>query len=124
MPKGLSMTELLIVVIIVGVLATITVVYGLQSKEQTADKEAINNLILLSSAQQDYRVDMGTYVASSDQALIRRELKVMISNNADRLWNYSVKSDGCVQANRTDGSRKWSLTIADVDRKPNVGACP
>lgn len=122
--RGFSLSELLIVIVIVSIMATLTLVHLGRGKEQMADKEAVNNLVLLSSGQQDYRLDKDVYLDSSDQVAIRRELRVMISTNADRLWTYTAKSSGCVQAARTDGSRSWSLTIDDADGKPNTGACP
>ena len=124
MNKAFTLMESLIVVIIIGILATLGVSYLSTMKDQAADKEAINNLILLSAAQKDYHMDMGVYNNTSDHGVIRQELKVMVSSNANWLWNYSVKTDGCVQARRFGGTKTWSLTIDDADGKPGSGACP
>ena len=124
MRKAFTLMEAVIVIMIIGILATLGVSYLSATKEQAADKEAINNLILLSSAQKDYHMDMGVYNNTSDHGVIRQELKVMVSSNANRLWNYSAKTNGCVQARRFGGTKTWSLTIDDADGKPGSGACP
>jgi len=133
--SGLSMMELFVSIIIMGVLATLSIHYLTSSKENVADREAASNLKTIQIAEKAYHMDKSTYypAAGSDNNLgtINTNLKLSLSTEAGRNWDYEVFSTGCAQATRTDaGARQWFLAITDgtaaaTDGEPNAGAgCP
>lgn len=128
--RGYTLVELLIVIVIIGILATLGTVNYTRTKENTLDKDAQAALVVIRAAERAHLVDMGTCYppAGSDSNIntINNNLKVLLSNAADRAWNYSVWSTGCSRATRNvAGGRSWYLTINDADDMPDAGAgCP
>ena len=125
--------EMLVVIVIIGILATLSVVHYGSTREKAYDGEAAANLIMLQSAQKIYQKERGlptgTYYPSptaseNNMATINSELKVLLRQGASAPWNYTVFSSGCVSAGRVGGTRSWFLTISDADGKPDSGACP
>lgn len=127
--KGFTLLELLIVIIIIGILATLAATNFGKAKEDVLDKEAISKLALLQSAQKDYYLDMNSYYSSSDISNINSNLKVSLPSGVNQSWNYTVYNTGCSQATRNGGDRRtWYFSIADngsditncaADGKPN-----
>lgn len=133
--EGITLLELLIVVLIVGILATLGFVGYSKTKEYMLDKEAISNLKMMRAAELSYKMDIGTYypAAGSDANItnINNNLKLLLPSGATRNWNYEVWNTGCSRATRNGGDvRSWYLTINDgfavgTDGEPNAGAgCP
>ena len=122
--------EVLIVVAIIGILASLAIVNYAKTKEYALDKETISNLKLIQVAEKGYYLDMSTYYPSSTSesniANINDNLKVSLSSGSNQSWNYTVWSTGCSRATRNGGDgRSWYLTIADLAGDPDAGAgCP
>lgn len=127
---GFTLVELIIVLLIVGVLATLSVPLYTTMQERVADKEAISNLKIVQAAEKDYMLEMSTYYPSagsqSNIDTINQELNLGLPNGSSRKWNYRVWSTGCSRATRNGGdSRSWYMTINDADDEPDSGAgCP
>jgi prepilin-type N-terminal cleavage/methylation domain-containing protein len=128
---GVTMMELVIAIVIVGILSTIGFSQYFAAKENALNKEAFANLKLVFAAERVYRMEQGgvyypsLVVTESDIALINQNLKLQLSNSPNRNWNYTVKNTGCGWARRTAaGNRQFFLTATDPDGEPDVGVCP
>jgi type II secretory pathway pseudopilin PulG len=129
---GLTILELLTVIIIIGILSTLSISHYSGIKERALDNEARNNLILLQGAERVFRVENGNYYPDpvtgniADIALINSNLGLMLSPAANRDWDYQVWSTGCSRATRNGGDgRSWYFAIGDADNKPDAGSgCP
>jgi prepilin-type N-terminal cleavage/methylation domain-containing protein len=124
--NGFTLIELVVIIVIIGILGTISVSHYVAAREQAYDKEAIIVLKILQAAEKTYYVDMNSYYPSNGSistiADIISNLKVSISLGSPVRWNYTVFSSGCSQATRNvSGGRSWFLTINDTDGEPNVG---
>lgn len=121
--RAVTMMEIMVVIVIIGVLATLGVVVFSASSNSAYDREAQAILRLLRAAQESYMVDMGTYYPpsgnTSSVANINSNLKVLISTSSN--WTYTVFSSGCSQA--TGLGRDWCLTISDPDGEPDSCTC-
>ncbi len=119
--KGYTLTEMLVVIIIVGILAALALVNYTKSKEQTIDKEAKANLKLVQAAQKIYRMENTFYypnTGSADTAAINTNLRLSMPEGAGRNWSYSsnVTTPGQAVATRNKaGGRSWNLPVANDD---------
>ena len=59
--RGFTLTELLIVVVFIGVVISISVVNFRKTRERAYDKEAIANLYLIQHAEKLYNMSFGAF---------------------------------------------------------------
>jgi prepilin-type N-terminal cleavage/methylation domain-containing protein len=126
--KSVTLVELLIVIIVIGILATLGFVNYGPFKERTLDREAIANLRLIMAAEKIYRMEYNEYFSSGDNAAINQNFRLMLPTGASKAWDYSTDAPDadhcCAEATRTGGSdiRSWNFDEAMDD--PVEGACP
>ncbi|MDD5669144.1 MAG: prepilin-type N-terminal cleavage/methylation domain-containing protein [Candidatus Omnitrophica bacterium] len=113
--KGFSLTEVIVVVVIVTIIAMLGLVKYSGIKEQSLDKEAKANLKLIQAAQKIYHMEFNPLYYpstgnSSDITEINSNLKLSLPA-ASMKWNYTVDSTGRGVAVRSGGARTWTLQI-------------
>jgi len=132
MLKGFTLLELIVVVVILGVLATLGVSQYTAARENALNNEARANLKLILSAERVYRMEQGAeYVSAADVGQVNSRLHLLLPSGGNRLWNYRVTSTGtsfCAQATRTTNGRTFSINsptvgVADPQVVEN-GVCP
>ena len=125
MQKGFTFVEVVIVIIILGILATLGVTQYGPARERALDKEAIANLKLVQAAMRIYGMESGAYFNSVSNTEINRDLKLLLAAGANRNWSYACWNTGCVQATRNvtgGGGRIWYLPMTRED--PDTTPCP
>ena len=130
--NGFSIMELTVVVVIIGILATLGIGYYTAAKENVADQEANANLKNIQVAEKSYNLDHNTFypspptVSEAGIGNINVNLKLSLPSGGNINWNYTVYSNGCVQATRNGGDgRSWFINSADsVGTEPNAVSCP
>ena len=119
--KGYTLTEMLVVIIIVGILAALALVNYTKSKEQTIDKEAKANLKLVQAAQKIYRMENTFYYPNTGSAAtgaINTDLRLSLPTGTNPNWNYTTNATTPGQAVATRnkaGGRAWTLPVANDD---------
>lgn len=133
---GFTLVELIIVVVVMGILATIAMPLFMGSRERAFDREAQANLRLILAAERTYRMEDSSnlYIQTGSVDTINTFLKLMLPSNADRNWDYLTRTAGgntsfCAQADRMPGgpARTWRIvspTVGDTDPQPVLGNCP
>lgn len=125
--KGFSLMELLVVLIIVGILAALSIPNYTKTRERAVDKEAQTALSLVQAAERMYRLRAAAYypytVPETSIDNINENLKL---NLGEQRWDYSVTGGATfsARAQRLDaGSRRWY--IDQDDSEACLGApCP
>lgn len=91
---GFTLIELIVVVIVIGILATMAIPQYLKATERALSAKAKNNLGLIAQAEKLYRAENDTYVGAGSAA--------ELSTNG--LQNY-------VELNDINGDSKWTYVV-------------
>ncbi len=119
--RSFTIIELLIVIIIVGILASFAAPGFYGAKLEALKKEAFANLKLIQSAQKIYKLETGNYYAATAVSDINDNLKLYLNANN---WTYETKATGCAQATGVSNtSLVYSLDIT-ATADPAAVACP
>lgn len=127
MRRGVTLIELIIVIVVLGVLATFTIPTFTRIRERTYDREAVANLELIHHAQEIFRMETGGYYdapgsgSTEDIANINENLRLNLN---ERVWQYWINSiDGgstygaYAERNETEApggsSRYWTVHPGD-----------
>ena len=90
---GFTLMELLVVIIIIGVLATLGLTHYGAYKEKTLDREAQANLKLIKAAEKIYRMENTFYYPSTGSTAvvsdINNYLKLQLTTTN---WNYKINN--------------------------------
>ncbi len=125
MKKGVTLLELIIVVILVSILVAVALPAYMKSRAKAEDNEMWGNLRVIRAAMLSYRMDTGLWSAGADATAINTNLKLRLPASANRTWDYQTKNTGVVCAqHRTSASRKWFINIATGGEEPVAGNCP
>jgi prepilin-type N-terminal cleavage/methylation domain-containing protein len=92
MKRSFTLTELLIVVVIVGVLTTLAVTQYGSVRERTLSREAIANLKLIAAAERIYNMEQGFFypfggAGENDFNNINDNLRLSLT---ERNWDYDI----------------------------------
>ena len=130
MKTGFTLIEIIIVVVIVGILATFAVPQFARTQEKALDNEARANLVLIQAAENIYNTESGSFYASSVHANLNSNLSIALPPAGGK-WNYSTvitpaaggnPARVCARAMRNGGdARTW--TLMDTCTTPFLGAC-
>jgi len=111
MRNGFTLLELIVVIIIVGVLATMGISQYSAARENALKNEARASLLLILAAERVTRMerDDGQYVVCADNSAVNTNLHLLLPTAATRSWNYSVTTytsgtDFCAQASRNSAT--------------------
>lgn len=111
--RSFTLLELIIVVIIIGILATFAMPAFRVTQERALDNEARANLKLIFAAEKIYRMETNAYVACVDITAVNNTLKLSIPTSSPN-WNYKVDATittftGKAQRTSTSDSRVWCI---------------
>jgi len=127
--RSFTLLELIVVLIIVSILATISYVHYSGYQERSLDSEGWANLNLIIDAERVYRMERGVFFLSANVVLLNNDLRLFLPTlNAQ--WAYSAQLVGaicCAQATRTGGAqiRSWRLcTNGALPVSGTCNACP
>ncbi len=130
--KSMTLIEMMVVLIIIGVLSTISITHYGAYRERAFDKEAQANLRLIGSAERIWRMESNNtqYLTCGDIVCINNNLRLSISAPPTGAWTYRVAAVGgtsfCALATRHGGDgRNWHLHGAPgtADTDPVAGPC-
>ena len=93
MNKAVSLLELMVVVIIIGILATVAITQFSAPKEQVIEKEAKASLKLIAAAQKMYRLEHFFYANPGTTTAVNTNLRLNLVNTSSAKWNYSITAD-------------------------------
>ncbi|MDD5136681.1 MAG: prepilin-type N-terminal cleavage/methylation domain-containing protein [Candidatus Omnitrophica bacterium] len=121
--RGVTLIEILVVIIIIGVLVALALPNYGPMKEHSVGKEAQASLKLIAAAEKIYRMEMGFYYPyggpSNDTTAINQFLRLSLY---DTNWFYNVSATtGTFNAvaQRRSGACNYTITHTTTDPLPN-----
>ena len=128
--KSFTLIEILAVIIIIGILASLAFPGFTVSKEHVLDKEAKSNLVIIQGAEKIVRVETGAYYPAAGNTSIMTDMNSNLGINLPTSgisWNYKVDTDNSkITATRVPpaSSRIWTLTYTGSTATCTGTACP
>ena len=122
-----TLIELLIVVMIVVILATIGIPGYYKAKRKAIQKEGISSLKLIAAAERIYRLERDSYfyypnsgtVSALDD--INNNLKLFLNPTN---WTYSITNNaGVITAQAVSGACTYTITSGNLDAEPTGAGC-
>ncbi len=120
--KGFTLIEVLIVVIILGILATIAVPQFTKIVEKTYGAELGTNVAAIQTGQAIYALENdGSYVAADGATAINASYSITIK---EKDWDLETDASGNISAFRKDGPEKDDTVIFDKTSAVTGGTWP
>ena len=119
--RGFTLLELMIVVIVIGVLATLAIPRFSRAVEKARQSEAYSNLGTLRLSEFRYRAEWSGFTTDLKILDVENPNDILETN---RYFSYTVTTDGGLLITATRNSTKWSeasYTIT-LDEAGTVGA--
>ncbi len=122
--KSVTLIEIIITVVIIGILATVAIVSYGPKREKLYDMEVQSNLRLMHAAEKNYYVKFGTYYPSGPDPEfkegadnINTNLNLNLPPGSVSNWYYGVDDEGCVWGVRKTNplGREWFMEVTDTD---------
>ncbi len=88
----MTLLELMVVVLIIGILVATALPSFTKSKESSLNKEANLTLKLIQAAERVYYIENDIYTTCNATVDVNRELKLYIPNSNSRNWDYKVSA--------------------------------
>lgn len=109
--SGLTLIELVVVVIIIGIVAGLSMVSYSHTKEKTLDKEAVAGLLLIRSAERHYFARFKGFWPSSGTSNTLAHINGNLSLDLRAgIWNYSLTGGANFNASAVRSGRRWAFT--------------
>jgi len=136
MRNSFTLIELIIVITVIGILASFAIPQFAVTQERARDREAISVLGLIRTAERAFRIEENAFYPAAGSLssnvpanliLINRNLRLSLPETSS--WTYTLNNTGIVTALRTGGSRirTWRVDAAAVCENPTCtpfpGAC-
>ncbi|MFH1441887.1 MAG: prepilin-type N-terminal cleavage/methylation domain-containing protein [Candidatus Omnitrophota bacterium] len=129
--SAFTLLEIIVVVVILGILATLSVSQYTGARERALDREAQANLRLILAAERTYRMEnaSNSYSANANIAGINRWLKLLLPR-ASSQWDYFTRTysgdtDFCAEAvRRNAGERPWRIRAPSADEGRSLDPQP
>ena len=120
--------EIMIVVVLIGILATIGITNYTKTVLNAKTKEAKSLLLLIKHAEEVWKVEANTYVQCADTATCNTQLRLNLPNPGSPTWTYSVPNINnatsfCALANTTVPGLS-NHRIRQDEEVAVVGTCP
>lgn len=130
---GFTLIEVVTVIIIIGVLATLAIPSFQTMRERSIDQEAVANLRLIAAGERIFRMEVGNYYVSTAPHItnINTNVSLFLPFGATRNWDYTTVADNaahpqtcCALATRRNaGARTWRIRNTEEDPVQG-GTCP
>ena len=123
--SGFTLIEIMVVVVIIGILASLAIPNYMNTREKALDKEAVAGVKLIRAADRQYYVQNETYFPSSGTATladINGNLSIALSGAT---WTYSLTrlGGGGINATAVHSGRTWWVTNDTADPVCTGAAC-
>jgi prepilin-type N-terminal cleavage/methylation domain-containing protein len=115
MRKGLSMIELLLVVTIIGILATLSISGFVKTRARAYDRKLVSQLVMIYAAEKVMRIDGGAYVNCNSGTPCPGALGLSLDTGSG--WDYCVKGNAtgfCASARHRYGTTNSISNSSDV----------
>jgi len=121
--KSFTLIELVVVLVIMGVLATLGIAPYNMYRENALDREAEGNLALIIAAEKVYRMEQQAFYTSptDSEADLNNKLRLFLSVT-NMNWRYFTRKNDvvvppvcCAQATRVSTGKTWRLCSSETE---------
>ena len=126
MKTALTLAEVVVILIILGILTSMAVPLYMKASERALNREAQAMLDLIVKAEKMYRLELTAYVNCTDAANCNTELFLNLPRGGNSAWGYQVSEASSSQFNATatrmgSDSRIWTVMHDRSSDPPETG---